>query len=820
MADKKGQKLLLDGSAVPFRGGVDTLQENALLPIGKFSTLQNMRQRHSGVEQRAGMARQHSATDSGAKTLSLYQFSKGKTTERHFFAQMADGDILESTDAPPTATAGAFGAEVYSGSAGQGAASWSDIDDIMVLSNGVDQHQLYAGTANPVLAFIRHDDAVAISDMPSTYIDYTRQVTDGDASTTADISSLDVIANDECLYIATPIPANRLTFTVLPVNGNVAVGTLKYWKSDGSWADTTETDGTATSGKTMGKTGSMTWTSPADEIPKFLFGINAYWYQWEVATQLDADVEISAVTYGSGFTSLTNVWNGRKDYIIEAVIDDNSASIISNFSGDNITLDEMEFDNDTLWIASYYPLQGIYIDVGGSPNTATTSTIKQVDYWNGGAFADASETDHTSGLEYSGWITWPRIAFGTEQRTRINGSSIYAYWYKIQIGVATTSVMNISIEGMPHYDITDFGKGGTSCVWKDRMSYSFDKYPNYLYISEMYRPNVLNGDDYAIMEVGDGRANPIVCQKRFHNELMVWQKEQGKDGGCLTIFEGYSPETFGKLVLSTKVGTFNPKSAVVVDGVLTSGETGDKIRTEAYFISHNGICMTDGLTVSIVSDEIQNYFDPSFTECIRRGYESEMWVEHDTAYNVLRFGLVSGTSATTCNIFPVLDLTDKTWSFDTLGSNLSCMTEVEAASGNTSILQYGGGVSDGFIYRLNTGTNDIVGANPTTTAISSSVTIEISIKNYILQLRRLVLRMKAQTAGDCTVTLYRRGVAASSTLTLTMLADITGDTSRRHDVGIKSLKGDQLSINFANAVASQSLYLLDFGLEISKVGDR
>ena len=53
-----------------------------------------------------------------------------------------------------------------------------------------------------------------------------------------------------------------------------------------------------------------------------------------------------------------------------------------------------------------------------------------------------------------------------------------------------------------------------------------------------------------------------------------------------------------------------------------------------------------------------------------------------------------------------------------------------------------------------------------------------------------------------------------------MTADITSDTSRRHRVGVKTLKGDQLSINFANAVASQSLYLLDFGLDISQVTDR
>ena len=47
-------------------------------------------------------------------------------------------------------------------------------------------------------------------------------------------------------------------------------------------------------------------------------------------------------------------------------------------------------------------------------------------------------------------------------------------------------------------------------------------------------------------------------------------EEKGKDGGCLTLLEGYDPQTYGKLLLSTKLGTSSTKSAVVVDGVMTS----------------------------------------------------------------------------------------------------------------------------------------------------------------------------------------------------------------------------------------------------------
>jgi hypothetical protein len=189
-----------------------------------------------------------------------------------------------------------------------------------------------------------------------------------------------------------------------------------------------------------------------------------------------------------------------------------------------------------------------------------------------------------------------------------------------------------------------------------------------------------------------------------------------------------------------------------------------------------------------------------------------MWVEHDTAYNVLRFGLVTGSSATVCNTFPVLDLVDKTWSFDVHGQNLACMTEVEAASGNIPILQYGGGTDDGGVLQLNTGTNDVDIAN-TTHPIDAFVRVEFGVAGLALALRQLVVRVKAQSAGDMTITPYRNDIVGSDILTLPMTAKNSGDVVRRHRPGIK-LQGQQCSLKFQNAVASQELYLLDMGMEV------
>ena len=109
------------------------------------------------------------------------------------------------------------------------------------------------------------------------------------------------------------------------------------------------------------------------------------------------------------------------------------------------------------------------------------------------------------------------------------------------------------------------------------------------------------------------------------------------------------------------------------------------------------------------------------------------------------------------------------------------MTEVEAASGNLAILQYGGGTNDGAVYQMNTGDNDVDIGN-TTTAIDAYVRKEYNLGGHILSLRELLLTMKVQSAGDCTVTpmtggkdrVYEVIAAESGTLTAMVGYDASG----------------------------------------------
>lgn len=450
-----------------------------------------------------------------------------------------------------------------------------------------------------------------------------------------------------------------------------------------------------------------------------------------------------------------------------------------------------------------------------------TTALDKVETWTGTAFEDigASLDDGTNGLTNSGFVTWDRTQ-KTPQQSQFQSSLYYAYWYKISFDKALTNSVNIGVQTMPYFDISKLGLGKCNAVWKDRGIYTFDKFGQFLYISEKDQPMHLNGFDYGILEAGDGRKNPVRSMKKFYNELIAWQEETGEAGGCTTLFEGYSPETFGKLVLSTKIGIMNSKCSAVVEGVKTSTATDEKLKTLAFWLSREGVMVTDGQTISVISDDIQNYFNPTKTESIRRGYEDKMWLEYDSAYNVIRVGLVSGTSATLPNVFFSFDLVTWTWIFDELAEPLSCITEVEATSGDTLILQYGGGADDGYVYRLNTGKNDIVGATPTTTAINKTLTIELDNGGEVINVADCQLRCKSQTAGDIVLTSAINGNSTyDHSHTLSMVPEKSGDSYKRNRPRLNR-DGHRVSVKFQNNVVDEEVYLADIDFKVSEKTER
>ena len=798
-------------STTPVQGGQDSFREPGMLPNGTYSSVQNMRNMIPGMKARPGMAKLHVTADVTNRVLSLYQYSKGKRTERHMYAHMSDGDILEAGTAPPGVAGGVFGAEVFSGASGTyNRGIWSVIDDKLLFSNGVDQHQICAGTDDYVDKFVTYSSATALPAFPTIGADYTEQVNDVDTATVAALGALGTNATD-AICICTKVQANRLYFTMTAsVNAVVSAMTIYYCKSDNTWASVgSVTDGTmSVATKTLSGSGYITWTAPTDAITKYMYNVNGFWLKIIFSAALTATVNASQVTYGSAIMPIQDVWDGAIVDCIEAQLFHTS---YYTYATDSINIGTMAAA-DTLVFNCADPAEHLYIDIGTTPNTnAAVMTVKFLS--TAGTWTSITKTDGTIGvagksLSQSGFVVLGRQAAIKKQS--YNYSSYEAYWYQITFdatlsGAALTDI-NIGIQYVPYFTVSDYGIGLFNTTWKNRAVFVFDKDPSFLVISADGSPQVLSGLDSSIYQVGDGRANKIVAVKRFYNEMLAAQEEKGTDGGCITLVQGTTPANMGKIVLSNVIGAMNSECMEEVDGCIFGGQ---QPATMAFILSRRGIYYTDGRTVQLVPnfEKVRNYFDPSNSNCIRSGYETHMFLKYDSAYNVLKIGLVTTSTGAVCNKWLVYDLRLTEFMEDNYTPALACMCEAEAASGNVPILQIGGGTADGFVYLLNSTTSDVAAA------IDSFVIVEYNSAGLMIVQQEMIVRVKTQAAGDMTITIYSNGISASS-MTKTLTAETANDRIRRHRFNLpQSIKDSNISIKYQHNTTAESFYLLDWGVK-------
>lgn len=156
---------------------------------------------------------------------------------------------------------------------------------------------------NPYLVVLKTPDNFA------TVTDYSAAAQDASTSTVVTLSSLDTAANLDYLYVGAHLPFRGVNAVVVAANGNASVLTVKYRKSDGTWADASATDGTASGGATMAVSGNVTWTVPTDWALADLVSINSpapaaavpfrslplYWTRWEVSAALDSSTTLSSL---------------------------------------------------------------------------------------------------------------------------------------------------------------------------------------------------------------------------------------------------------------------------------------------------------------------------------------------------------------------------------------------------------------------------------------------------------------------------------------------------------------------------------------------
>jgi len=133
------------------------------------------------------------------------------------------------------------------------------------------------------------------TDNAVTYTDATDSLRDRDVASVLTLDSLDTYANGDYVLVASDRKFGGINVDVGNANGNASVMTVKYYKSNGTWADITATDGTVLTGATLGQDGNITWTVPSDWAETTINGTKGYFVRIEVSAALDASVTVREV---------------------------------------------------------------------------------------------------------------------------------------------------------------------------------------------------------------------------------------------------------------------------------------------------------------------------------------------------------------------------------------------------------------------------------------------------------------------------------------------------------------------------------------------
>lgn len=140
---------------------------------------------------------------------------------------------------------------------------------------------------------------VKSTDGNATFTDYSYEAQDNSTSTSVTLSSLDTLANGDALYVGSHVPFSGVAVDIDAANGTASVLTVHYRKNDGTWADTSASDGTDSGGATLAVDGNVTWTVPTDWTTARLQDLDAdtrmqglagelYWTRWTVSAAVDS----------------------------------------------------------------------------------------------------------------------------------------------------------------------------------------------------------------------------------------------------------------------------------------------------------------------------------------------------------------------------------------------------------------------------------------------------------------------------------------------------------------------------------------------------
>lgn len=787
-----------------------------LLGPGGIASGQNMRKVSSvgGWKVRKGVVLHNTTAIAAASVLSLHEYTHPRNGDYHFIAQ-CNGNLYDSTNDPPAAGT-TFAGGMLSALAGTVNPGWSDtIGETWLYADGDSAPVMWGGDTPLCTGFSVYDNST------TSYVDYTRYVTDNRTDTSATVLG----DTSDVYYVCAPCIASAIALVLgAGVNTTARTATVKAWRA-GAWAtvtgmtDTTLDVGTST--KTHNQSGSLTWTAGADTM-RVIAGIMGFWYQVSFSGTLSNSVDVLSCKVVYAPAVISNKWSGVYETPLSIRFFQNSTGEYIDYSGKLTNESTSQYiqlqaatTSDFIYIKTVEPITGIGFGVVDGYAQTAAATVDNIDYWNGSAWATVSsgiidetlDTGGTKSFAQTGVIWWDGTGLITKRRT-MPFDSTPGYWYRVSWSAAlagTGSDMRIYIvtvaafpEALPSYKgVIEFK--GRAFVWPD------PEFPNRLRYSSKGRPDCFSGGDSGYTdEFGD--MTEIVACRRFYNELIVWKKNS------VWLLEGYAPENFGTIKIADTIGCCAPKTALVVETGFPSMHA-DEPLSIAVWMDTDGIYVLDGRKPRKVSLPVDQYFNTEYSTAFAAANLGTMQAYIDKLNN--EFHLLPQTTAELVYNF-ISDEWYPPWVRRVGGVSgyLACGVTLKGTDGRN--YSYGGSDA-GFVLKLENDTTDKDDSNVDvaithklkTRAICAeqkqSTTLEFTF-------RRAMIEGKARASGTITTNFYKN--TASSGVALIVPAAISL-VSSGNDLVIDGVDASQsncktFQLEFVEATADVELEIYSF----------
>lgn len=517
------------------------------------------------------------------------------------------------------------------------------------------------------------------------------------------------------VYIQTPRPAKGFKFYIGTANtaASVASGSV-FTGSD--YTSLSLTDGTASSGKTLAQTGSITFASTVSTAKtKYLYGTVAYTYAFSFPG-VDAATKIYQITADMPFQPIVDFWDGSnrsvgKFYVYTSSYQDYTANVFQDQydSSYEDTYCKLVSLTSSQWIEVGFTerMTAIGLNVVSAQHNAVNNTVATLYYWNGAEYVSVgTATDGTSSgvisLYNAGVLSW-NAPSETLEYTKSLMNGIPMYYYKIAWNQTMSADVRISyVYGIPAQ--TDISGYKFPIYSQDRLMLcnEISKYQNGIRVSAYETAQVFNGDDSSEILVGNADAINCGCTlfamygSSLYNITMLFKDTE--------IWGLVFSDGWRKYRIAETVGCPAPMTLNTCIIPPTEGQQAQANRSFAIWCSADGVYTSDGRHPVCVSWDIRDLFNQNATTHINQSYIESFsaFIDKNAMEYHLLVALTTGV-VTTLDAEYVLDLRQWKWfKVDrTSGLRLQCGVSVIDAYGNNHTYGF---IETGYMERLEYGT--------------------------------------------------------------------------------------------------------------------